>query len=292
MEVQFTNAWQKMIEKLQSWLDSLVVNIPNIIIAIIVFIVALVAAKYIRKLALRLLERTKLQHSMKNLISKIVSMIVVLMGLFLILGILDLGKALNTILAGAGVVGLAVGLALQGALANTYAGIVLSYIKHIKFGDWIETSDFEGEVINIDLRAVTLKQPDNNLVYIPNKLVVESPIKNFSTTAQSRVILECGVGYESDLRAVRELVVQTISSSFEAVSNKEDVIFLYKEFGDNSINFETRFWINSTSAIEVARAKTKAIIEIKEAFDKNGINIPFPIRTLHFPEKVSVSTDS
>lgn len=292
MEGQFTNAWQKMIEKLQSWLDSLVVNIPNIIIAIIVFIIALVASKYISRLALRLLERTKLQHSMKNLIAKIVSMVVVLMGLFLILGILDLGKALNTILAGAGVVGLAVGLALQGALANTYAGIVLSYIKHIKFGDWIETSDFEGEVVNIDLRAVTLKQPDNNLVYIPNKLVVENPIKNFSTTAQSRVILECGVGYASDLRAVRELVVQTISSSFEAVSNKEDVIFLYKEFGDSSINFETRFWINSTSAIEVARAKTKAIIEIKEAFDKNGINIPFPIRTLHFPEKVSVENNS
>ncbi|MDB4293245.1 mechanosensitive ion channel family protein [Maribacter sp.] len=288
MEVQFTNAWQKMIEKLQSWLDSLVVNIPNIIIAIIVFIIAVIASKYISRLALRLLERTKLQPSMKNLIAKIVSMAVVLMGLFLILGILDLGKALNTILAGAGVVGLAVGLALQGALANTYAGIVLSYIKHIKFGDWIETSDFEGEVVNIDLRAVTLKQPDNNLVYIPNKLVVESPIKNFSTTAQSRVILECGVGYESDLRAVRELVVQTISSSFEAVSDKDEVIFLYKEFGNSSINFETRFWINSTSAIEVARAKTKAIIEIKEAFDQNGINIPFPIRTLHFPEKVSV----
>ncbi|MBM1104584.1 mechanosensitive ion channel family protein [Aurantibacter crassamenti] len=291
MELQFSNAWQKMLEKMHSWLDSIVLNIPNIIIAIIVFILALLASKYISKLALRLMDKTKLQLSMKNLISKMVSMIVVLMGLFLILGILDLGKALNTILAGAGVVGLAVGLALQGALANTYAGIVLSYIKHIKFGDWIETSDYEGEVVNIDLRAVTLKQSDNNLVYIPNKLVVESPIKNFSTTSQSRVILDCGVGYESDLRATRDLVKKTIISEFDAVQNKDEVIFLYKEFGDSSINFETRFWIKSTSAIEVAKAKTKAIIAIKEAFDQNNINIPFPIRTLHFPDKVAITNE-
>lgn len=285
MESKFESAWNKMIEKLGSWIDSLVVNIPNIIIAIIVFFAALILSKYVSKLALKLLERTKLQDSMKNLVAKLVSMVVVLMGLFLILGILDLGKALNTILAGAGVVGLAIGLALQGALANTYAGIVLSYIKHIKFGDWIESSGFEGEVVSIDLRAVTLKQPDNNIVYIPNKVVLENPLKNFSTTAQSRVILECGVGYESNLRDVQDLVVKTISSSFKAVANKEDVIFIYKAFGDSSINFETRFWINSTSAIEVARAKTKAMIEIKEAFDKDGINIPFPIRTLDFPKE-------
>ncbi len=284
METQFSEAWTKMVEKLQSWIDSFVMNIPNLVIATVVFIISLLLSRYISQLSMKLMDKSRLQESMKNLISKVVSIVVVLFGLFLVLGILDLGKALNTILAGAGVVGLAVGLALQGALANTYSGIVLAYIKHLKFGDWIETNGFEGEVVDLDLRSVTLKQPDNNLVYIPNKLVVENPIKNYSTTAQSRVILECGVGYGSDLRFVRDLVVETISKAFQAVENEEDVIFLYKEFGDSSINFETRFWIDSTSALEVAKAKTKGMIELKEAFDKNGINIPFPIRTLDIPE--------
>jgi len=225
---------------------------------------------------------------MRSLLSKLASIIVVLLGLFLVLGILNLSKALNTILAGAGVVGLAVGLALQGALANTYSGIVLSFIKHIKFGDWVESNGFEGEVVDLDLRSVTLKQPDNNLVYIPNKMVVENPIKNYSTTAQSRVILQCGVGYSSDLEAVRKLVKKTILENFDAVENKEDIIFLYQEFGDSSINFETRFWINSTSALEVAKAKTEAMIAIKKVFDKNNINIPFPIRTLNFPENLKI----
>lgn len=290
MKEQFTEAWSKMIEKLDSWLDTLVINLPNILIAIVVFALSIILSRAISRGVSKLLDKTKMQDSMRSLLSKIASILVVLLGLFLILGILNLSKALNTLLAGAGVVGLAVGLALQGALANTYSGIVLSYVKHIKFGDWIESNGFEGEVIDLDLRSVTLKQPDNNLVYLPNKLVVENPIKNYSTTSQSRVILECGVGYSSDLQQVRSLVKSTILENFESIENKDDIIFLYSEFGDSSINFETRFWIESTSALEVAKAKTDAMIAIKAAFDKNDINIPFPIRTLDFPKSIKIDS--
>jgi small conductance mechanosensitive channel len=129
---------------------------------------------------------------MKNVIAKLISVLIILAGLFLVLGILDLSKTLNTILAGAG---LAAGLALQGALANTFSGPVSSYMKQIKFGGWIEGTNFEGEVVDIDIRAVTVLQPDNNLVYLCDKLVLENLIKNFSSTAQSSVILTCGVRY-------------------------------------------------------------------------------------------------
>ena len=291
MKEKFVNAWTKMIEKLGSWLDALVLNLPNILIAVVVFTLAFILSKYVRKVARRLLDKSKLQNSMKSLISKMISIFVIVLGLFLVLGVLNLGKALNSILAGAGILGLAVGLALQGALANTYSGIVLSYIDQIKFGDWIKTNDYEGEVVNIDLRAVTIKQADNNLVYLPNKLVVDSPIKNFSTTAQSRVILTCGVGYGSDLRQVEQLTIDTILSNFEVSEDKSDVIFLYTGYGDSSINYELRFWINSTSALEVAKAKSLAMIVIKEAYDANDINIPFPIRTLDFPENFTMGKE-
>ncbi|QCX39177.1 mechanosensitive ion channel family protein [Aureibaculum algae] len=284
MRKQFLEAWSKMITKLVSWLDGLIINLPNIVIALIVFISVLFISKYVNKITLRILDKGKLQKSMKNVIAKLMAMITVLVGLILILGILDLSKTLNTILAGAGVAGLAVGLALQGALANTYSGIILSYIKFVKLGDWIKSNDYEGEIVNIDLRAVTLKQVDNNLVYIPNKQVVENPIKNYSRTSQSRVILNCGVGYESDLDFVKQLAVKTITNHFDSVESESEVIFLYKEFGDSSINFELRYWINSTSGLEVAKSKTEAIIQLKNAFDKNNINIPFPIRTLNIPD--------
>jgi len=283
MKNQFLEAWSKMLEKLSSWLDAIIMNLPNIIIAIIVFIVAIVVSKYVSKITHKFLDKGKLQPSMKNVIAKLLAVTTIFLGLFLILGILDLSKTLNTLLAGAGVAGLAVGLALQGALANTYSGIVLSYIKFVKLGDWIKTNDYEGEIVNIDLRAVTLKQVDNNLVYIPNKQVVENSIKNYSRTEQSRVILECGVGYESDLEFVKNLTMKTISDHFDSVQSEDDVIFLYREFGGSSINFELRYWINSTSGLEVAKSKTEAIMVLKKAFDKNNINIPFPIRTLDIP---------
>ncbi len=291
MNLKIGEAWKKMIDRIEGWVDQLIINLPNIIIAIMVFIMAIILSKYISKLTLKLLGKSKLQPSMRQVISRLVSVFVILLGLFLILGILDLSKTLNTILTGAGVAGLAVGLALQGALANTYSGIVLSYIKHLKFGDWIQTNNYSGEIVDIDLRSVTIKEIDNNLVYIPNKLVLENPIKNFSSTAQSRVILECGVGYSSDLEFVRELVIKTIVENFEAVETTKEVIFLYTGFGDSSINFQTRFWINSTSGLEVLKAKTNAIIAIKKAFDANDINIPFPIRTLDFPKPIEITAE-
>jgi small conductance mechanosensitive channel len=285
MDFRFASALKKMMDRLVSWMNNLIVSLPNIIIAILVFLIVLFLSKYLSKIVLKLLKNSSLQASMKHLISKLVSVLVVFFGMFLILGILDLSKTLNTILAGAGVAGLAIGLALQGAISNTYSGIILSYIDQIKFGDWIQSNDYEGEVVDINLRTVTIKQRDNNLVYLPNKLVLENPIRNFSTTPKTRVIVDCGIAYSSDLEFVKKLVKETIYQAFKDFNSQEEVIFFYKEFGDSSINFETRFWVDSKSALEVALAKSKAIIAIKAAFDKNNINIPFPIRTLDFPQK-------
>lgn len=290
MEQQLNEAWSKMIDKLEGWGDLLVMNLPNLVLAVIVFVLSILISRYFKKLILKLLNKTEMRNAMKNLMAQIASVAVVLVGLFLVLGILNLSKTLNAMLAGAGVAGLAVGLALQGTLANTFSGIVISYVKQIKYGDWIQTNSYSGEVIDLDLRAVTLKQADNNIVYIPNKMVVENPIKNFTITTQSKVMLDCGVGYESDLEQVKELAIETIKANFSGVENDDDVIFLFTEFGDSAINFQIRFWIDSTSGLEVAKAKSKAIMAIKQAFDAKKINIPFPIRTLDLPENIKISS--
>jgi small conductance mechanosensitive channel len=200
---------------------------------------------------------------------------------------MNLGKALTSILTGAGITGLVVGLALQGTLSNTFAGIVLSIRKKIQIGHWVETNGYAGEVVDINLKDFTLKEADNNIVIIPNKTILESPLKNYSLTTKMRVVLECGVGYESDLEFVEKLTKQTIANTFEQVERADDVEFYYTEFGGSSINYMCRFWIDAESALEKLRSKTKAIIEIKKAYDKENINIPFPIRTLQFDNKLS-----
>ena len=238
----------------------------------------------------KLVSKKVQQESISSIIARICAVMVVLIGLFLALGILDLSKTLTSLITGAGVAGLVIGLALQGTLSNTVAGIVISFRKKIQIGNWVETNGYSGEIMDINLKDFTLKEADNNMVVIPNKLILENPLKNYSLTTKMRVFLECGVGYESDLEKVEQLTKDTIANAFDQVESPDDVEFYYTEFGGSSINYLCRFWIDAESMLEKLRAKTKAIIEIKKAYDKEGINIPFPIRTLQFDNKLNIES--
>ena len=248
------------------------------------------AAKYISRLVKKLVSKQIEQDSIKSAIGKVTAVLVVSLGLFVALGVLNLGKALTSLLAGAGVVGLAIGLALQGTIANTFAGLVLSFRKKVKIGDWIETTGFSGEIMDISLKNFTIKEADNNIVIIPNTTILDNPMKNYSLTTRMRVFLDCGVGYGSDLEQVQQLTKEVIANTFDQIETPEDVEFYYTEFGDSSINYLCRFWIDAESMLEKLKAKTKAIIEIKKAYDKAGINIPFPIRTLQFDNQLDLKS--
>ena len=290
MKEQFNTALGNLVTKLEGWFNTIIEYIPNFILAILVMVASYFAAKYISKFVSRLVSKKVNQQSITTAIARVTAVIVVALGLFVSLGVMNLGKALTSLLAGAGVVGLAIGLALQGTLANTFAGLILSFRKKIQIGNWVETTGYSGEVIDINLKDFTLKEADNNIVIIPNKTILENPLKNYSLTTRMRVFLECGVGYESDLEKVEQLTKEVIAKSFDQVEKPEDVEFYYTEFGDSSINYLCRFWIDAESMLEKLRAKTKAIIEIKKAYDKEGINIPFPIRTLQFDNKLSIKS--
>lgn len=287
MQSQIENATNTLIDKLTAWVNVFIENIPNIALALVVMISAFFIAKFVNKWTLKLVSKRVSQKSISTLIARTTAIVVVLMALFLSLAILNLNKALTSILTGAGISGLVIGLALQGTLANTFAGIILSIRKKIQVGHWVETNGFAGEVVEINLKDFTLKEADNNIVIIPNKTILESPLKNYSLTTRMRVVLECGVGYESDLEQVEALTKKTIAEAFDQVEAAEDVEFYYTEFGDSSINYMCRFWIDAESMLEKLKAKTKAIIEIKKAYDKEGINIPFPIRTLQFDQELA-----
>ncbi|MEG9326609.1 small conductance mechanosensitive channel [Salinimicrobium catena] len=278
-------------EKLGEWTDSLILSLPNFILAILVFVLFVIAAKYVGKLLGRILRFKVRQDSIREITIKIVKVLVIVLGFFVALGLLNLDTVLTSVLAGAGVVGLAIGLALQGTLNNTFSGILLSFLPEIQIGDWIENNGYAGRVVEINLRSIVIKEADNNYVVIPNSQVVDAPFKNFSRTSRSRVMLDCGVGYESDLELVKELTIKAISEHFPQKGN-EEVEFMYKEFGDSSINFVVRFWTDVTSNREILLARSKAVIAVKKIYDENDINIPFPIRTLEFNNKLNIDRSS
>ena len=284
MKSGFENAWDKMWDKVDSWKDSIITNIPNIIIAVFVFIISVFISRYIYKLSMRLLRKNSMQHSAKKVIARASSILIVLLGMFLALLVLNLNNVVTTLLTGAGVAGLVVGLALQDTLANTFSGITLSVIKQVKIGDWIECNGFEGEVSDIDFRVTTLKSLDNNIILIPNKMVINNVVKNTSITTQKRIILKCGVAYGSDLEQVKKIVVDLVNNTVQLLSKDKDILFVFREFGDSSINFELRFYVDTPSVVESIKIKSDFIINLKKTFDENNINIPFPIRTLDIDE--------
>ncbi len=275
-------------EKLGGWLDSLILNLPNFLLAVIVFVLFVIIAKYIGRLFERITRRQIKQDSIRLMVVKVIKAIVILIGFFIALGLLNLDKVLTSVLAGAGVVGLAIGLALQGTLNNTFSGLILSFLPELQIGDWVETNGFAGTVTEINLRNIVIKQSDNNYVVIPNSKIIEEPFKNFSRTPRSRIFVNCGVGYESDLEMVRDLTLEVIKDHFPQRGN-EEVEFLYEGFGDSSINYVVRFWADVTKNRDILVAQHKAIIAIKKAYDAKGVNIPFPIRTIDFTNKLSIN---
>ena len=282
---------ESLVDKLSGWLNSLIVNLPNIILAVLVFILFLFIAKWLGKFVNRLLIKKVKQDSIREITIKVLKAIIILCGFFVALGLLNLNQLLTSILAGAGVIGLAVGLALQGPLNNSFSGVILSFLPELQIGDWVETNDYAGKVIEINLRSIKIKQSDNNFVIIPNSKIVNDAFKNYSRTERSRIFVNCGVHYSSDLEMVKKLTEDTISELFPQ-NGEEEVEFLYNEFADSSINFTVRFWTDATRNYDILAAQSRAIIGIKKAFDKNDINIPFPIRTIDFTNSLNLNKSS
>ncbi len=278
----FEKTIQNFSTQFKTWWETLLLHLPEIILAITIFGISFLLSRLVYKLTSKLVTNRISQLSVARLVAKAASAAVIFLGLFMALNAMKLGKSLNGLLAGAGISGLVIGLALQGTLSNTISGIVLSLRKNIRVGDWIETIDFKGEVQQITLNYLVLREADNNIVVIPNKTILESPMKNYSQTSKMRVSLECGVGYDSDLQEVRKITMELIEDRFASDRIQEKPEFYFTEFGSSSINFLCRFWIYGENGLAKMKSRSELIIALKKAFDQNGIQIPFPIRTLEF----------
>lgn len=271
------------------WKDVFIKNIPNITIAVVVIIASYFASRAISNFVYKIIGNKIKQESVRSLMSRISAAVIFLIGLYFAMTVLKFDDTLKTIISAAGISGIVVGLALQGTLSNTVSGIVLSFRKNLNIGNWVETNGYAGEVIDINLNYFVIREADNNMVVIPNKTILENPFKNYSLTTKMRITISCGVEYGADLEKVENLTRQVISSNFNQEKIGKQTEFFYTEFGDSSINFICRFWVDSENALEKLKAKSKAIVKIKQAFDKNDINIPFPMRTLEFVDKTKLN---
>lgn len=280
-KVNIQAALNDVVEKLTGWGYGLILLIPNFVAALVVMLITLLVARVVHDVVAKGLSKTSSHAMLHSLLATIARVVVILIGTFIALGILKLDKTVTSLLAGAGVVGLALAFAFQDIASNFLSGILLALRRPFNPGEIIETNDYFGTVETMNLRSTQLRLPQGQLAIIPNSSVFQNPIKNYSQLGMQRIDLSCGVAYGDDLDTVENLALEAVRG-LPMVEAGRPIDLYFTEFGDSSINFKVRFWVKYARQPDFLGAQSAAIKAIKKAFDKNGITIPFPIRTLDF----------
>lgn len=282
MDFNVSKAFQIVEEKLEGWLETLTEMLPNFVVAIIVLVIFYFLSKLVRVGTKKLMGRFIEQPAIIGLISTLMSIFIIGSGLVIALNLLHLSKAVTSILAGAGIAGLAIGFAFQDISANFISGIIMAFKKPLNIGDIIETNGYTGFVRDIQLRATVLETFQGLHIIIPNRLVFQNPLTNFTKTYKRRVDLYVGVSYAEDLEKVKQITEEAIKG-LEMLRSEEEIKLVFEEFADSSINYRIMFWIDYTpDQPQFLEARSDAIMAINKAYRENDITIPFPIRTLDF----------
>lgn len=274
-------AFLHLIEKLEGWGHSLFLLLPNIVLAILLVLLFWFLARVLDRGLRRIMKRLSVGHEIIDLTAVLVFVIITALGVFIALDVLGLDKAVTSLLAGVGILALAIGLAFQSTGENYVAGIYLSVKRPFRVGQIIGSSDYFGVVERISLRSTLLRVQEGQLVYLPNKKIFENAIVNYSENGLRMVVLKVGVTYGEDLEQVKRVATEAVAA-VENRDRNQPIEFFYDGFGDSSINFEIRFWIPFDRQQSYLAARSDAVVYIKHAFDEHGITIPFPIRTLDF----------
>lgn len=287
MEFDFNTITSLLSDKLSHWFKELVRLLPNIAIAAIAIVIGFFVAKFIRRIALKLIGKISHNVTLNNLFSTVVYVFCIGIVLFTALSILNLDKAVTSILAGAGILGLALAFAFQDIAANFMAGIFMSFRKPLTVGDVVKINGYMGKVREINLRDTVVQTFQGHLITLPNKDVFQNPIENYTTLNKRRYDLPVGVSYGEDLDKVKQITLEAVKDIPE-ISKTQETTIMFTEFGDNSINFNVRMWMDTAEQGTFTKIGSEAIQRIKKAYDANDIVIPFPTRTLDFGIKGGV----
>ena len=211
------------------------------------------------------------------LVAKILKAVTIILGFFFVFDTWNIN--LSPLLATAGIAGIAIGFAVRDSLANILGGIQLVLDKTFKVGDKIQLDSGEmGEILDIGIRSTKLKTYDHEVIYIPNGILANTKIKNFTVPDLSvRVNVNFGVEYGSDPEKVRSVILDAVKK-IDSVIEEPSPVVQFLNMADSSLDFVARVWVNNWT--EAYSTKLKVTDEIYSALNKAKIGIPFPTRTV------------
>ena len=263
---------------------------PQLLIALVIILLTYAFAKLARNIAQRILKKTKLRKSLINLLILFSSIAIWIIGIMIAAIIAFPGLTPTKMLAGLGIGSVAIGFAFKDIFENFLAGIIILLRKEMRINDFIACEGYEGTVEAILVRETHIRQPDGELVILPNSILFKNPLTIRTDLAQRRTTIICGVGYGENVDEARSVIKQAVTDCKTVISDSRPVQIFANEFADSSINFEVTWWTGS-KPVNIRESRDEVVAAVKSALDKSGIEIPFPYRTLTFNQPISVNTD-
>jgi small conductance mechanosensitive channel len=243
---------------------------PKVVAALILLIIGLWVIKMITKAVNKLMEKRNLDSSLRGFLSSLVNWGLKIFLIVTVAG--QLGVETTSFAAMIAAAGLAIGMALQGSLANFAGGALIMIFRPFKVGDYIEAQGEQGVVKEIQIFTTKLNTVDNKEVILPNGALSNGNIINYSSEDKRRVDITFGVSYDADIKETKDVLYSVINNTPYTLKDPATQVIL-GELADSSVNFITRTWVNSSDYWD---AYFHIMENTKIALDKAGIEIPYP----------------
>ncbi|MGN0599315.1 MAG: mechanosensitive ion channel family protein [Oscillospiraceae bacterium] len=260
----FTKLWSNFLEYL-----------PTLIAAIIVYAVCSIINKIVMKILSKGLERSKIDTTVHGFLKSLVKVVLLCITIIIVLTILRV--PMTSIIAVVGSAGIAIGLALQSSLSNIAGGVIVLVEKNFRVGDYISINGTEGTVNEISVFATNIISYDNKSVFIPNGIVSNATIINYTREKTRRVDHVMSISYNNDTKKAIAVITEVLKNNNKVLSAPEPFVKVCA-FGASSIDISVRAWVNTPYYWDVYY---ELLEEIKTAFDENGIIIPYNQLDVH-----------
>ncbi len=256
--------------------DGAALYLPKVALAIVTLIIGFWIISAILKGMRKALTARSMDPSLGKFLSSVIG--VLLKVALLIMVATMVGIQTTSLVALVGAAGLAVGLALQGSLSNFAGGVLILMFKPYKVGDWIDAQGYAGTVHEIQIFNTILKTPDNKTIIIPNGVLSNGSISNYSSEPKRRVDFDFGIGYGDDIAKAKEVLLRIANADKRVISDPAEPFVGVKAHGDSAVTITMRVWVASADYWDVFFDMMETV---KVTFDQEGISIPFPQQDVH-----------
>lgn len=265
--------FDQLVQKLNvsAIMTKLFAYVPNLIAVVILACIFWIILKLTKRMLSTAMRRIKVPEEASDIVVRFSGYFVGIIAMLTIAS--QLGIKITSLIAGLGIAGLAISFAAQDTVGNVISGITLLIDRPFKKGDWISFGDLHALVTEVKLRTTVLTSFDNETIVVPNKILAQERIRNFTLTPRIRVKVPIGIAYKENIQASREVILTTIKDDQRILVTPAPTVIV-AGLGDSSINLQLRFW--TRDPLMQYSLKWEYTELCKRALDDAGIEIPFP----------------